>query len=117
MSCLFDSLSNFLNFNSNQIRQLICDYLESNKPIMEDLPTDFILSLDGDNYIKNMRKNNQWGGAIEIQAACNLFAIRIIIHNIRNNTYIEFIPITKKYIYTIEMSWNGSHYEPLRLRG
>ena len=35
-------------------------------------------------YISNMRINNTWGGAIEIQAICNIFKVRIIVVNIRN---------------------------------
>ena len=114
MSCLFDSLSYFLKYNSNQIRQKICDYLEANKPIIDGLDTKFILELDDPNYIRNMRRNSEWGGGIEIQAACNIWKLRIIVNNIRRNrSSIEFIPINKKYIYTIELTWNGSHFEPI----
>ena len=114
MSCLFDSLSYFINYNSHQIRQKICDYLELNKPIIDGLDTKFILSLDDNNYIRNMRNDNQWGGGIEIQAACNIWNIRIIIHNIRNRGSIEFLPLNNQYIYTINLTWNGNHYEPVR---
>ena len=43
-----------------------------------------------------MRRNNTWGGAIEIQAICNIFKVKIIVVNIRNRfrnrngTEIEF---------------------------
>ena len=114
MSCLFDSLSYFINYTSNDIRQKICDYLDSNQPIVDGLQTSFILALDDENYIKNMRRNSQWGGAIEIQAACNIFDLRIIVYNLRDKTRsMEFVPITKKYIYTIGLTWNGSHFEPV----
>ena len=114
MSCLFDSLSYFSNYNSNQIRQIICDYLEENHPIIDGLDTKFVLELDDPNYIENMRKNYQWGGGIEIQAACNIWNIRIIIHNIRaSKSHIEFLPINKQIYNTIELSWNGYHFEPI----
>ena len=114
MSCLFDSLTYFLNYTSEQIRQKICDYLQNNKPIIDGLETNFILELEDENYVENMRKNYQWGGGIEIQAACNIWNLRIIIINliVKDNNHIEFIPITKKYIYTIYLTWNGNHYEP-----
>jgi len=113
MSCLFDSLSYFLNYNSNEIRQKICDYLQNNKPIIDGLETNFILEMEDPNYVENMRRNYQWGGGIEIQAACNIWDLRIIVINLRKkDKYIEFIPITKNYIYTICITWNGSHYEP-----
>jgi len=111
-SCLFDSLSYFINYTSDEIRQKVCDYLETNQPIMEGLDTKFIIDLDGPNYVENMRRNSQWGGAIEIQSACNLFDIRILVHTfIGDRRIIEFIPINKKYTYTINISWNGVHFE------
>jgi len=114
MSCLFDSLSYFLKYDSNTIRQKICDYLETNQPIMDGLDTSFILSLDDTNYITNMRRNSEWGGAIEIKAACNLFDIRIIVHTlIGDRRSIEFLPITQNYTYTINITWNGIHFEPI----
>ncbi len=117
MSCLFNSLSNFINLDSYNIRQKICNYLENNQPIIDGIDTDLILSLDSskDDYIHNMRSTSTWGGAIEIQAACNLWSLRIIIINIRNlpNTQIEFLPLSNNYTHTIKISWNGYHYEPI----
>lgn len=114
MSCLFDSISYFLKINGYNVRQKICDYLQQNNKIIDGLDTDFILSLDGNNYINRMRMNDTWGGAIEIQAACNIWNIKIIIHNKRNreNSIIEFIPINNEFSHTIILSWNGTHYEP-----
>ncbi len=116
MSCLFNSLSHFINLDSYNIRQNICNYLENNQPIIDGIETDLILSLDTtkDNYISNMRSTSTWGGAIEIQAACNLWSLRIVIINIRNtaNTEIEFLPISNNYTHTIKLTWNGYHYEP-----
>jgi hypothetical protein len=116
MSCLFNSLSYFIKKDSNYIRQKICDYLEQNNNIIEGLDTKFILSLDNKNYIKRMRMNETWGGAIEIQAACNIWNLRIIIHNIRDNKknkMIEFVPVNNDYTYTIHLSWSGNHYEQI----
>ena len=117
MSCLFNSLSHFIIIDSYNIRQIICNYLEKNQPIIDGIDTQLILSLDHskDIYINNMRSTSTWGGAIEIQVACNIWNLRIIIINIRNtpNTQIEFLPISNNYINTIHLSWNGNHYEPL----
>lgn len=118
MSCLFNSLSHFINGTSDQIRQIICDYLKDNKPIIDGLDTHFILSLDNNHndYIRNMRHSSTWGGAIEIQAACNIWNTRIIVFNKRSipNTHIEFLPVNNNFEYTIKLEWNGNHYEPLR---
>ena len=118
MSCLFDSLSFFFKINSNETRQKICNYLERNEKIIDEMDTKFILSLDGltpAEYIKNMRQEHTWGGAIEIQAACNLWNIKIVVHNKRNNpnTSIEFLPIKSSYSITINLEWTGNHYRPL----
>lgn len=119
MSCLFNSLSYFFNDNAYNIRQKICDYLQNNEPIMEGLDTKFILDLESANYIENMRSTQTWGGAIEIQTACNIWNTRIFVKNIRDNNNdkdIEFLPINKnsQYNNTIFLEWSGGHYEPIK---
>ncbi len=119
MSCLFNSMSYFFNKSSFDIRQDICNYLQQNKPIIEGLDTHFILGLDSpsyQHYISRMRNTSTWGGAIEIQVACNIWNTRITVHNIRdrNGNKIEFLPINKNHSNNISITWNGGHYEPLR---
>jgi hypothetical protein len=116
MSCLFNSLSFFIQENSYNIRQKICDYLEENKPIIDGLETSFILNLENPNYIRDMRITSTWGGAIEIQAASSIWNLRIIVKNYRNRGEkdIEFIPLSQHYEKTIEVYWTGGHYEPIR---
>lgn len=117
MSCLFNSLQYFIkNKNSHEIRNIICDYLENNNKIIEDIDTLSILKMENKNYIRNMRKTSTWGGAIEIQAACNIWKFKIIVHNIResNGRTIEFIPLNKNFNKIIHITWNGGHYEPIR---
>lgn len=119
MSCLFISLEYFLELSSKDIRSKICDYLDNNKKIFDGMDTKDLLELESDNYVKKMRKNSTWGGAIEIKAACNIWNLEIIVYNIRNddknNSQIQFIPnngidLTTKKIY---LTWNGFHYEPV----
>ena len=117
MSCLFNSLSDFFQEDSNTIRHLICNYLETNGQIIEGLDTDVILSLDNskNEYINQMRQQSTWGGAIEIKAASNMLNVKILVHNIiYTNNIIEFLPINKMYRGIINISWNGSHYESLK---
>jgi hypothetical protein len=116
MSCLFNSLSYFINIDSYTIRQLICNYLEENKPIIDGLSTATVLEYENNNYISNMRQTSTWGGAIEIQCACNIWKTRIIVKNYRDsaNTNIEFIPLSGNYEKTINIYWTGGHYEPVR---
>jgi len=124
MSCLFNSLSHFIPQTDPQaIRQRICDYLQSNSPIIDGMDTHEVLQLDSPNsyeqYIGAMRSPSTWGGAIEIQAACNIWSVRIIVHDIRSSkgqTPIEFLPIsnTPPSDTPFELEWSGGHYEPKR---
>ncbi len=62
-----------------------------------------------------MRLESTWGGAIEIQCACNIWKLCINVKNYRdnNNRTIEFIPCSNSYDRTINIYWTGGHYEPL----
>lgn len=116
MSCLFNSLSFFLQINSFEIRQKICDYLQNNEKIIDGMETKDILNLENNNYIQSMRNMSTWGGAIEIQSACNIWNLKIIVKNIRdrNKSDIEFIPLHNKIDKIIYLEWSGGHYEPVR---
>jgi hypothetical protein len=125
MSCLFNSLSHFIPQTDPQaIRARICDYLHSNSPIIDGIATHDVLQLDSgaspDQYIGAMRTLTTWGGAIEIQAACNIWNARIVVHDIRSGKKqsIEFLPVSNDTINvadkTFELEWSGGHYEPVR---
>ena len=113
MSCLFNSLSRFIPESSFDIRQKICNYLEANHKIIDGIETKDVLTMESTNYIQHMRKTSTWGGAIEIQAACNIWNMSINVHNIRSEGgKINFVPITSESLKTINITWNGGHYEP-----
>jgi len=121
MACLFNSLSYFIKIDSYTLRQEICNYLEQNKPIIDGLETKDILAMEGEHYIENMRKHHTWGGAIEIQAACNIWNIKIHVNCRRGNdqSTIEFLPISSEQVNDeprkeIALEWTGGHYEPVR---
>ena len=116
MSCLFDSLSYFIKEDSFKIRQMICDYLQENKPIIEGLETSEILKFENQDYIANMRLISTCGGGIEIQCACNIWNIQINVENYRenNNKKMEFIPLHGNSEKIINIFWNGGHYEPIK---
>jgi hypothetical protein len=116
MSCLFNSMNYFFKEDSQVIRNKICDYLQQNQPIIDGLDTNFILSMEGPNYINNMRNPSVWGGAIEIQAACNIWNTKINVVNIRNSNQknIEFQPVKGNANNNISVTWSGGHYEPVR---
>ena len=133
MSCLFNSMSHFIKEDGgpNGIRQRICDYLEKNLPILEGMETRDVLEMEASssqNYISKMRKSSTWGGAIEIQCACNIWNARIIVHDIRSrhsknninnknkNNKIEFLPLktqnAQPHSLELNLEWSGGHYEP-----
>ena len=125
MSCLFNSLSYFIPQTDPQaIRARICDYLQANSPIIDGIATHDVLQLDSgaspDQYIGAMRSPSTWGGAIEIQAACNIWNARIVVHDIRSVHVqtIEFLPVSNDTINspdkTFALEWSGGHYEPRR---
>jgi hypothetical protein len=118
MSCLFDSLTFFLNkLNHNitpdQLRSIICDYLLTNYQLIENIPSHDIIQWETDmdilDYISQMRKSSIWGGAIEIKAFCDIFIYEVNIHH--NGVVINFIP-NKTPLLTINLNYNGSHYTP-----
>jgi hypothetical protein len=114
MSCLFDSLSKYLPGTSSNIRIKICDYLKQNNKIIDGMNTRDILNMETSNYIMNMRKNSTWGGAIEIQCACNIWKIRVLVEDKRHkkkHNVIEFLPISNTYNKTIKLNWSGGHYK------
>ena len=105
------------------------DLDENNKKIVKTKKLkNIVINENHDNnsklYISSMRKPNTWGGAIEIQAACNIWNYRIIVlnyrdftSNIQNNieNTIEFVPLHGRIDKTIRIEWNGGHYEPVRV--
>lgn len=117
MSCLFNSLSYFIQEDSHKIRQTICDYLQENKPIIEGLETYDILKFECENentYISNMRLMSTWGGAIEIQCACNIWNAQIDVLSLQHGKVIEFLPLNGVINQTFKVSWTGGHYEPIK---
>ena len=116
MSCLYDSLSVFIGIDSYKLRQIICDYLESNGKVMEDLDTKQILDIIDKDYIPKMRNHSTWGDAIIIKSACNLWNSKIIVYiNSDHSKKIEFLPLHEIYTRTIQVEWQGkNHYVPVK---
>jgi len=149
MSCLFRSLSHFVyNLGVDELRQIICNYLESDPLIMGDkfsswlqilsstgheagvrnynhtmnsmnIPSIMMFATEETNtsvasYVNTMRQSSTWGGGIEIHCFCELFDTRVLVHG-QHSKPIEFIPSYGKYENTIHISYNGFHYEHLRI--
>ncbi len=113
MSCLFQSLSHFVNgMNENSLRHNICNYLSENHQIFDDLSTNDITTIESglniSQYISNMRNPSTWGGSLEIKVFCNIFNVVVIVHH--NNRQIEFLPSTNKPIGKCNIGYTGNHY-------
>jgi hypothetical protein len=63
-------------------------------------------------YVTRMRMSSTWGGAIEIRAYNQLFQANICVKVLHTGKNIEFLYKRNSPLSTI--SWNGSHFEPVR---
>jgi hypothetical protein len=119
MSCLFHSLGKLLDLPTDTTRQLICDYLLTGQPIIDGMTTQELLALECPDYIDHMRHSQTLGGAIEIQAAVNLWNVRVIVENHRdpnNPPPVEFVPLSSTVSprTTLRLYWTGGHFEPIQ---
>jgi len=121
MSCLFNSLSSFIqNVNSTQLREMICDFLDTNPLLLDDDNETRASELLGGEqelrtHISQMRRPQTWGSAMEIKAFCDLFSAVVKVKVLSTGKWIEFLPrVQQQEPATFHISWNGGHYEPLR---
>lgn len=116
MSCLFDSLSTFVNQSSYALRQKICDYIQSNNEIMKDVSNADLINWTSntniDEYISTMRSPATWGGAIEIKAFCDIFTTNVRVRSLPNGRVIE-IMCKDNTINWVNLIWTGGHYTPV----
>jgi hypothetical protein len=124
MSCLFNSFSHFKhivkNDSSEVIRSKICDYLESNPQVLEDIKAEQIVDWESnmklEDYVRRMRSTSTWGGANEIFCFCKIYNVNVEVINIRDgkidNNVIQFKNTESNE--TIKITWSGGHYEPVR---
>ena len=114
MSCLFRSLAYYVdNLDTESLRQKICDYMEKNPCIIDDIPINLITEWTHGSslqqYIKKMRLSSTWGTGVEIKCFCDMLGVYVNVHH--NNRVIEFIP-RKLYVNkVIQLRYNGNHYE------
>ena len=116
MSCLFNTLSQFVDLNGKELRHNICNYMKNNPVIIDQIRIEEFVNGndefdDIEEYIKKMQSTSSWGGAIEIKLFCNMYNKSVLVKNTQDGKTIEFIPkgrVYKKNI--IRINWNGSHY-------
>ena len=120
MSCLFRSLSFFVDsVGEDELRKIICDYLEKNPPILSDLTLQDILHVDGvdtEDYVRSMRNPSEWGGAIEIKAFCEIYQVGVVVRVRSTQKEIVFKPSSMENatcLRAVRIEWQGAHYEPV----
>lgn len=119
MSCLFRALGYFIKENEQILRQRICNYLQLNKTLAHLDASTFVqwdTQMAIDDYVRCMRQDHTWGGAIEIQAFCELYGLPITCVDQRTGKKFQYVPLKENRQGTdrITLLWQGAnHYEPL----
>jgi len=111
MSCLFRSLSKFINLKTYELRQEICNFLEQNPVLLDSEKVNDLIktqNIQPENYIQNMRQSSTWGGGIEIKAFCDIYNYQVNVH-IPGNITIPFYPRLLP-VKIINISWSGNHF-------
>jgi len=123
MSCLFRSLSAFVNaVNEDELRQIICNYLEKNPKLMDDLSLKDILhidEMDTADYVRNMRYPSTWGGALEIRSFCEIYNVGVVVRIHQTGRDVVFKPSSMENatcLNAVMIEWTGNHYEPILKR-
>ena len=119
MSCLFNTLSRFIDIDSPSLRHNICNYLQNNPKLYDDIKAEDAIMWSNEgyqnihDYISAMRSSSTWGGAIEIKCFCNMYNMKVVVHGQRNtikNEVVEFLPEITTTTTEIHINWNGGHY-------
>lgn len=117
MSCLFTSLSYFVNgIDEVKLRSIICDYLKSNPKILDDVSVNDIISWEsgktGQEYVSSMENASTWGSGLEIKAFCDIFGVKVNVHC--DGRVIEFLPNKSNVQIQINIRYmNRNHYVPI----
>lgn len=120
MSCLFQSLAYFVqNDDVDLIRQKICNFLALSELGQSDFVLHMMSETSADSsavpsYVSHMRDSSTWGGAIEIQAFCEVYRYRVRNILLTNHKTVTFVPSDGMYLHEAVITWNGGHYEPQR---
>jgi hypothetical protein len=117
MSCLFNSMSYFLNLDPQVIRNKICDYLVSDPELIDGMKASEIVDIESNLplnlYIIRMRSPASWGGAIEINCATKIFGYNFEVLNIRSNPHSIINFEHNGNVNVAKLTWSGGHFSPI----
>lgn len=116
MSCLFNSLSRFVEQDAYEIRQTICNFLEADNVLFDDVKSSDVTKWDGntslDSYVRRMRSTSTWGGAPELKAFCEIWGMGVNVYSPDKKLVASFVP-SREYDKIVNLKWSGCHYDPL----
>jgi hypothetical protein len=115
MSTLFEVLAQGVQVEPHVLQQKICNYLALDGPLGSESVSQCLnrnTELHGSMYIARMRQNYKGGGAIEVQAFCELYRIRVYLTESATVQYF-FEPHNQAFVRTLHLLWNGQQFELL----
>ncbi|KAB2031548.1 hypothetical protein E1A91_D05G319700v1 [Gossypium mustelinum] len=112
-NCQFRSLSDQLYRSQDHhkfVRQQVVYQLKSNSEMYEG----YVPMAYGD-YLKKMNKNGEWGDHVTLQAAADLYGVKIfVLTSFKDTCYIEILPHDQKSERIIFLSfWAEVHYNSI----
>ncbi|XBH74954.1 hypothetical protein VPH35_101802 [Triticum aestivum] len=96
------------------VRQQVVNQLESHPEIYAGY-----VPMDYREYLKKMPKIGEWGDHVTLQAAADLYGVKIfILTSFRDTCYIEILPVVQKSNRVICLSfWAEVHYNSIYPEG
>ncbi|XVF75576.1 hypothetical protein PTKIN_Ptkin13bG0198100 [Pterospermum kingtungense] len=116
-NCQFRSISDQLYRSQDHhriVRQLVVSQLESNPEMYGGY-----VPMAYDDYLEKMNKNGEWGDHVTLQAAADLYGVKIfVLTSFKDTCYIEILPHYQKSQRIIFLSfWAEVHYNSIYPEG
>ncbi|RAL42733.1 hypothetical protein DM860_009240 [Cuscuta australis] len=116
-NCQFRSLSDQIYRTSEHhkfVREEVVKQLKSHPELYRGY-----VPMDYDEYLKKMSKSGEWGDHVTLQAAADVYGVKIfIITSFKDTCYIEILPHTQISKRIIFLSfWAEVHYNSIYPRG
>ncbi|GAV75810.1 OTU domain-containing protein [Cephalotus follicularis] len=116
-NCQFRALSDQLYGEPDyhkSVRRQVVNQLKSHPDIYEGyVPMEYA------DYVKNMSRSGVWGDHVTLQAAADLYCVKIsVITSFKDTCYIEILPKEQKIRKVIFLSfWAEVHYNSIYFQG
>nr|GMC98825.1 probable receptor-like protein kinase At5g47070 isoform X2 [Ipomoea batatas] len=96
------------------IRKRVVNQLKNNPEMYKEY-----IAMDYDAYLEMMARDGEWGDHVTLQAAADLYGVKIlIITSFKDSWYIEIIPNTEKLKRGVYLSfWAEVHYNSIVPQG